>query len=157
MIIADAPGPANMSCGFVEDLQAVTHTNVFEALRDLHNAEWDAVLIHLPVAGWTGDELLEEVRRGAPASPCLVQGAPGEDWMQAVRLIKLGAYSWLPAEASPADRLTALESALRERVSMRPPTQPAAEPWRRFLVGDTAAVRQVTTRFAWLGRGVLRC
>ena len=53
----------------------------YAALRD---AEWDAVLLQLPVNGWSGEELLEEVRRAAPATPCLVQGAPGEDWMQAV-------------------------------------------------------------------------
>ena len=43
-----------------EEIQMVFHSNVFEALQELRDAEWDAVLIQLPVNGWSGEELLEE-------------------------------------------------------------------------------------------------
>ena len=149
MIIA---GDEN-ACGGLrinENCQAFLHTNVFEALRELRDAEWDVILVQLPVAGWSAEELVEEIRRAAPASPCLLHGAPGEDWVQAVRLTKLGAYSWLPAEASNADRLTALEVALAERVSVHR-NLAESEPWRRFLVGDTAAMRMVTDTIRLVG------
>ena len=143
MIITGADGAANSSRSAVFDsFHCMTHTNAFEALQELRDAEWDAVLVQLPVSGWSGDELVEEIRRAAPASPCLVQGAVGDDWVQAIHLTKLGAYSWLPSSASPADRLTALEAAFAERLAVRRSITPE-EPWRRFLVGDTAAMRQV--------------
>ena len=141
------------ACGEIrvnENCRVFLHTNVFEALRELRDAEWDAILVQLPVAGWCAEELVEEIRRAAPASPCLLQGAPGDDWVQAVRLTKLGAYSWLPAEASNADRLTALETALAERLSVHRSVA-ASEPWRRFLVGDTAAMRLVTDTIRLVG------
>ncbi len=137
--------PRNSEC-----LQTVVHTNVFEALQDLRNADWDAILLQLPVSGWSSDELLEEVRRAAPASPCLIQGAPGDDWVQAVRLAKLGVYAWWPSNAAPADGLAALEAAFAQRVSLRRSVVPS-EPWRRFLVGDTAAMRQVTDTIRLVG------
>ncbi len=147
MIIAEAPGiPGGIGAGY----QAVTHANVFEALQELRNAEWDAVLIQLPINGWNGEELLEEVRRAAPASPCLIQGAPGEDWIQAVRLSKLGAYAWLPDKASPADRIAGLEAAFAARLALRRHTT-GDEPWSRFLVGDTAAMRHVIDTIRLVG------
>jgi DNA-binding NtrC family response regulator len=118
--------------------------------RKLRDAEWDAVLLQLPVHGWSGEELLEEVRRAAPATPCLVQGAPGEDWMQAVRPAKLGAYSWLPANATAGDRLGSLQAAFDERLTVRRIAAPD-EPWRRFLVGDTAAMRHVVDSIRLVG------
>ena len=137
--------PRNSEC-----LQTVVHTNVFEALQDLRNADWDAILLQLPVSGWSSEELLEEVRRAAPASPCLIQGAPGDDWVQAVRLAKLGVYAWWPSNAAPADGLAALEAAFAQRVSLRRSAAPS-EPWRRFLVGETAAMRQVTDTIRLVG------
>ena len=150
LIIAEAPVAPGIPGGIGESYEAVAHANVFEALQDLRNAEWDAVLIQLPIDGWTGEELLEEVRRAAPASPCLVQGAPGEDWIQAVRLSKLGAFAWFPAIASPADRIGGLEAAFADRLALRRPVN-VEEPWRRFLVGDTSAMRQVTDTIRLVG------
>ena len=152
MIIADAASvggsPRNTGC---DGLQSVAHSNVFEALQELRDADWDAVVLQLPLAGWSGEELLEEVRRAAPATPCLVQGAPGDDWAQAVRLTKLGAHSWLPAGASAGDRLAALDAAFSERLAMKRTQVPADEAWRRFLVGDTAAMRHVTDTIRLVG------
>ena len=142
MIVANPEGASGCPRTIGEEIQMVFHSNVFEALQELRDAEWDAVLLQLPVHGWSGEELLEEVRRAAPATPCLVQGAPGEDWMQAVRLAKLGACSWLPANATAGDRLGSLQAAFDERLTVRRIAAPD-EPWRRFLVGDTAAMRHV--------------
>jgi DNA-binding NtrC family response regulator len=151
MIIASAGGVAGLSrSASCDGFQSIVHTNVFEALQDLRDTEWDAVVLELPVAGWSGEELLEEVRRAAPAAPCLVQGAPGDDWAQAVRLTKLGAYSWLPATASAGDRLAGLEAAFSERVGMKRKVA-EEEPWRRFLVGDTAAMRHVVDTIRLVG------
>ncbi len=151
MIIAGAGNSSNAPTSSGEDFEAVLHTDVFGGLQELRNSEWDAVLIQLPVPGWSGDELLEEVRRAAPASPCLVQGAPGEDWIQAVRLAKLGAHSWWPAGADSAERLGALTAAFAERLTARRNKAPLEEPWLRFLVGDTAAMRQVTDTIRLVG------
>jgi DNA-binding NtrC family response regulator len=150
MIIANPEGASSCPRIVGDEIQMVFHSNVFEALQELRDAEWDAVLLQLPVNGWSGEELLEEVRRAAPATPCLVQGAPGEDWMQAVRLAKLGAYSWLPSNATPADRLGTLQAAFDERLTVRRIAAPE-EPWRRFLVGDTAAMRHVVDSIRLVG------
>jgi DNA-binding NtrC family response regulator len=149
MIITNQEGSANLPRSS-ECLRTDVHTNVFEALQELRNADWDAVLLQLPVAGWSSEELLEEVRRAAPASPCLIQGAPGDDWVQAMHLAKLGVYSWWPSNAPAADGLAALEAAFAERVALRRVAVPS-EPWRRFLVGDTAAMRQVTDTIRLVG------
>jgi DNA-binding NtrC family response regulator len=149
MIVANQDNaPAYLRDG--DGMQTVLHTNVFEALQELRDAEWDAVAIQLPVAGWASDELLEEVRRAAPASPCVVIGAPGDDWAQAVRMTKLGAHSWLPNQAAPAERLAAIEAAFAERIAERRAIAPS-EPWRRFLVGDTAAMRHVVDTIRLVG------
>jgi len=149
MIIGEGDSiPGLSGCGPYE---IVSKSGVFEALQQLRDADWDADLLRLPLEGWSGCELLEEVQRAAPGVPCVVLAAPGEDWHQAVQLTKLSAQAWLPATAPVGDLMAAMEQAMTARLDWRSARVPEGEPWRRFLVGTTAAMRHVTDTIRLIG------
>lgn len=148
MVVGRSESDAALPAGLASETSH--HLNVFEALMQLRDTDWDVILVSLPVAGWASEELLEEIQRAAPATPCVVEAAPGDHWQQAVRLTKLGAFQWLPAGSAMPELVAAIQSAYGARLLARPAVN-REEPWRRFLVGATAAMRQVTDTIRLVG------
>ncbi|MCW5980314.1 MAG: sigma-54-dependent Fis family transcriptional regulator [Bryobacteraceae bacterium] len=117
-----------------------------QALEALKAASFDSLLACFPLPDWTPDDFVEEARRVNALTPVLIHDAAG-GCREAVRLTKLGAFHYVSG-ASPGRELAgAIEAAtafcrdLREAScgSGRPD-----EPWRRLLVGQSKAMRQVT-------------
>ena len=109
----------------------------------LRDGEFDAVLVCLPIEGWPAEEILEECHRNCPHAPVVVldverSGLP----LSTARMIRLGAFHYLSADAAESDVLGCIAAALDHRRSLVA-VEPAAEPWRRLLVGESAAMRNV--------------
>ena len=71
-----------------------------EALNELKNNEFQAVVLEFPMPDWTPGELLVEVQRVAPQTPVLLRD-PQATVSDAVRLARLGAYQMLDCDQDP--------------------------------------------------------
>ena len=103
------------------------------------------VIASFPLAGWEAHELLEELQRENPSVPVIVRDSDGT-FSDAVRLTKLGAFHFLGPQATENELLFALEGAVDYRRTRQLALFGAAishEPWRKFLVGDSRAIRNV--------------
>jgi DNA-binding NtrC family response regulator len=111
------------------------------AIQSLGEGRFDAVVVRLPVRGWESEEMLEEIQRVDRRVPVLFQGEITP--MEAVRLIKLGAFHFLPPGASV--------STVEELLSPRADAGTPIEPWRRFLVGESPLMRNVADTIRLVG------
>ena len=129
-------GAAGLTCERVEDPLA--------GLERLGVSSYDAVLADFPLPGWTPEEWLEAVQRLDSLVPVIIRDErPSCD--DAIRLARLGAYYVLSADASPEKQARALEEALqyrRQRELALCAGEPGREPWKKFLVGESRAMRE---------------
>jgi len=114
-----------------------------EAIARFRMGRYDALLASFP-CGWSADALLEEAQRVGPGLPVVIHDSTLTDDAVA-RLIRLGAFDvW----REPMDRRVAPEriEALLDHARMRESVwrlSEAAEPWRRFLIGESLAIQRV--------------
>ncbi|MFN3325858.1 MAG: sigma-54 dependent transcriptional regulator [Bryobacteraceae bacterium] len=116
-----------------------------DALNRLRQSAYDLVLATFPLPSWEPDELLEELQRANGLVPVIIQHREAS-LADAVRLTKLGAYSFLGPSPSREEVAQILEGAIEYRRSMELQAIGAAvsrEPWRRFLVGESQALQRV--------------
>jgi DNA-binding NtrC family response regulator len=113
-----------------------------EAVDALAVTEYAAIVLDLPVPGWTAPTLLEAVQRAAPGVPVLARD-PQASIGEAVHLAHLGIYQFLPAGES-AFRLIdqAVEDRRRGELARRE-AHSGREDWERMLVGGSREMRQL--------------
>ena len=115
-------------------------SNAVDVIQAVRRGEPDAVLICLPVQGWDPVDLLEELQRTSNRVPYLFLAATAEGSMEeAQRLVKLGAHHYLPA-STPVDEIAAVVAASLESA---PAHAAEVEDWHRYLVGTSAAMRNI--------------
>jgi DNA-binding NtrC family response regulator len=88
-----------------------------------------AVVLNYPASGWRAAELLEKIQNAAPGVPVLVHD-PSATPAEAIRLARLGACQFLPADEEAVALLNTLE-------------QRPSEDWEHLLVGESPEMRQV--------------
>ncbi len=122
-----------------------TVRSVAEAIERLRGSSYDAVTAFFPLLDWNAAELLEEIQRVNPLVPVIIVD-PEAGLGEAVKLARLGAYQVLPVEVSPLEAGRIIESAAqyhRQRRQAVLPTAPSQEPWRKILIGESPAMRNV--------------
>lgn len=119
----------------------ISSADPLSAIHSLGEGRFDAVIVKLPVEGWESSEILEEIQRVDRKVPVVFEGEISP--FEAVRLIKLGAFHFLPPGAPP--------SAIEELLSPPPPEVPPDEPWRRFLVGESPLMKNVADTIRLVG------
>jgi two-component system response regulator PilR (NtrC family) len=112
-----------------------------EALQALEAGCFDAALGDFPIDGWEAEEWLEQMRRADPAVPVVIRDRR-PSLRHAVQLAKLGAYQYLAAESSPEELAGVLQEAIEDR-RVRERASPAAELWKRFLVGESHPMKMI--------------
>ena len=113
-----------------------------QAVETLAVADYAAIVLDLPLPGWTAATLLETVQRAAPGVPVLARD-PNATVGDAVQLAQLGIYQFLPAGESAflmIDR--AIEDGRRGDLA-RIAAQVGREEWERILVGASREMRQL--------------
>lgn len=124
------------------------------ALEAIAHCAYDAVLADFPWPEWTAEEWLEEVLRIQPLMPVLIREAEPR-FERAVRLTRLGAFHYL-GDPQDGERLPALlDEAVRWRrqcEQARHGGDPGAEPWRRLLIGESRAMRQIVETIRLVAR-----
>jgi len=119
-----------------------TATDVFDRIRS--NGA-DVVLVELPVAGLEPVEVLEAIQEIDAGVPVLIHD-PNGTVADSVRLIKLGAYHFTSGLLKHGELAGHLEMAAenrRLRKSAFAGAAPEGEPWKRFLIGESRAMREI--------------
>jgi len=115
------------------------------ALERLKNSSYDVVVADLPLPEWAAEEWLEEVQRIRGRMPVVFR-RERPDHEDAVRLVKLGAYHLLCLSEDPDKQALILEGAAECRRQMQLVLlggAPDREPWKKFLVGESGAMRDI--------------
>ena len=116
--------------------------NPDEALESLGSTEYAAIVLSLPIPGWSSYELLESVRRQAAAIPVLVRDETVTA-SEAVRLAHLGVYQVLPSGEQAFELIDqAIEDCRRRQMAKLSASVSGAE-WARQLIGGSRGMRQV--------------
>jgi DNA-binding NtrC family response regulator len=92
-----------------------------------------AIVLNLPASDWRTAEVLEIVQRARPGLTILIHD-PSASPADAVRLARLGAYEFLPAD----DEAVGLLDRIREETKVF-----QGEEWEHLLVGEGAEMLQV--------------
>ena len=123
-----------------------------EALDRLKSSSCDAVVVSLPLADCSEEDLLEHIQRFDPCLPVIIHypaGTPAD----AVRLIKLGAFHFLTGDDTQEFRQVlewAAESTQSRNLAAQTPSN-FAEPWRKSLVGESAVMQQLSQMIRLVG------
>jgi DNA-binding NtrC family response regulator len=140
-------GEENPAWENTAELTVARAVDPWEAMEALRRGGFDAVLARLPLAGWTPTELLEGLLRAGRGIPCLFEGEGSLE--EAVRLVKLGAFHYLPV-GGPASQL--LEIVRRALETADAGDGIAANDWCRFLVGSSTAMKSVRDTIRLIAR-----
>jgi DNA-binding NtrC family response regulator len=113
-----------------------------QAIEALAVAGYAAIVLDLPLPGWTAATLLEAVQRAAPGVPVLARD-PGASVGDAVQLAHLGIYQFLPAGDGAFTLIDqAIEDGRRADLAHMA-AQVDREDWQRILVGGSREMRQL--------------
>lgn len=96
------------------------------------------IVVELPVAESSVEDLIENLRRAASGVPVLVSGAD-VTVAEAVRLMRLGAHEVV----LHSDVEAAIHNALEWQTTRVAAAEAQVEPWRRLLVGSSAALEKM--------------
>jgi len=119
------------------------------ALRQLQSAEYDAVIIDCPLAGWPAADLLQQIRRLEPSVPVLIR-APEATAAEAFRFAVLGARQLLDPAAARRQVAEAVEDS-RGRRSTPGVAAVGNDDWERTLVGSSSAMQQIVHLIRMVG------
>jgi DNA-binding NtrC family response regulator len=123
------------------------------ALEYLRASAYDVVLADFPIPDWSPEEWLEEVHRTNALLPVVIRDSLAT-CADAVRLTKLGAYHVFDATADIEELARVLEQAViyrRERELALFGGDLAQEPWKKFLVGESRAMREIAQVIRLIG------
>lgn len=87
-------------------------SNAQEALDLAWNGRWDVVLLDVSMPGRGGLDVLKELRQTSPKLPVIVLSMHPEEQF-AVRVLKLGACSYIRKDSAGQDLVKAVQAALR--------------------------------------------
>jgi DNA-binding NtrC family response regulator len=112
------------------------------AIEALAVADYAAIVLDLPLPGWTAPTLLEAVQRAAPGVPVLARD-PNASVGEAVQLAHLGILQFLPAGGNAFGLIDLAIADGRRGDLARMAAQVNGEGWERILVGGGREMRQL--------------
>jgi len=82
-------------------------TNGLDALKQLHNNDYDAVLLDIAMPGMSGMDVLKQLRMQHPNLPVLILSMYPEE-QYAIRALKAGANGYLTKDSAPEELVNAI-------------------------------------------------
>lgn len=141
----DSPGPAEIDLmQKLGDFVVHVTSSANDALERVRIETADVVLAEFPLPGWEPAELLERIQEISLRIPVLVLD-PAGTVSDAIRLVKLGAYHFMTG-TEQNELIGWLEMAAekwRLRTSAIRASDLNVEPWKRTIVGESRAIRNV--------------
>ena len=145
LVSAESAPAAQRAAAGLRGAAVETARGVPAGLEHLKVSFYDAVVAWFPFPEWEAAEVLEEIQRVNALVPVIVADA-GATLADAVRLARLGAFQVIGG-AAPAGALgQLLESAAAHHRNLRAArlgNERVAEPWRRFLIGESRPMQEV--------------
>lgn len=83
-----------------------------EALRKLHRARWDLLLLDIALPGRSGLDLLKQIKAATPDLPVLILSMYPEEQF-AERVLRAGAAGYLTKESAPSRLIAAIRKVAR--------------------------------------------
>lgn len=115
---------------------------IWDALSLMRAASCDILVAELPFGESDGEELLSMARENSPE--CLtVFRVPSSRVVEAVGLIRRGAYSCFDEQTPDSEVTGILNAAVLEVESRRAATRERSDTWRRMLVGESPQMQEV--------------
>jgi DNA-binding NtrC family response regulator len=112
------------------------------AMEALTAVEYAAIVLDLPLPGWTAASLLEAIQRTAPGVPVLVRD-PKASVGEAVQLAHLGIYQFLTAGELAFGLIAQAIEDGQQRDPARTTAEGDREEWERMLVGGSHEMRRL--------------
>jgi DNA-binding NtrC family response regulator len=138
-----------------EKLQVLFAASLAEAFDSLKANPIHAVLVHLPIAGCSGPEVLRQIHEQGCQVPIVIY-EPAGAISRALDLTQRGAFQYVAHPVKPEELCELLAVAIRHRAgepngqaggkSLGEKSKAAAPPtrtWRDLLVGSSSAMREV--------------
>jgi DNA-binding NtrC family response regulator len=113
-----------------------------DAVRALAVADYAAVVLNLPIPGWTASALLNAVQRAAPGIPVLARD-PNASLAEVVRLAHLGICQFLPVGVGAFGLIDQAIEDGRLGGLVRMAAHPDGRDWQQLLVGASRGMRQL--------------
>jgi DNA-binding NtrC family response regulator len=143
--IASDPAGTEMIAGQKSEI-SITFSNLPAALETLGKASFDAVLLHLPIANYTAEDLLAKVQETGCRAPIVIY-EPNGAISRAVALTMRGAFQYVSHPVGPEELCELLLLAIRHRGSKPKPSSPESRSGSgsigNLLVGSSSAMREV--------------
>ncbi|HEX5611065.1 MAG TPA: response regulator transcription factor [Burkholderiales bacterium] len=105
-------GLKRVLAAFGEPVEVGEAASAAEALRLARGARWDVLLLDIAMPDGNGLDLLKQLRRERPALPVLILSMYPEE-QYALRVMRAGAFGYLPKETATEQLLDAIRSVRR--------------------------------------------
>ena len=115
---------------------------MWEALDLIKNRSCDVLIAEFPFADTPGDDLLTMVRENCPDCMTIFR-VSSRSVADAVRLVRLGAYSCIDELMPDGGVIEILDRAISEVESRRSSHATHGDSWRRMLVGESPEMQDV--------------
>lgn len=138
-------GPELETLALPKELEVEAATDAWDGLERLKVSRFDALIVSLPLAQHSAEELLELAQRINAFVPIILHNPQGTV-ANAVRLIKLGAHDFITGHEGPAHLAQVLDRAaecLHARDLTALEAAVSHEPWRKLLVGESRAIETI--------------
>ena len=120
---------------------SVSFSSLPTALDQFGKSSFDAVLLELPIANYSAQDLLAKVQEAGCRAPVVIY-EPGGAISRAVELVMHGAFQYVCHSVRPEELRELLLLAIRHR-GVRPPSSSESGDIRNLLIGSSAAMREV--------------
>jgi DNA-binding NtrC family response regulator len=135
-----------------EKLQVLFAASLAEAFQSLETNPIDAVLVHLPITGCSGGDVLREIHEQGCKAPIVIY-EPAGVVSRALDLTQRGAFQYVAHTVKPEELCDLLAVAIRHHSGRSPGgnslggnSKTASQPmrtWRDSFVGSSSAMREV--------------
>jgi DNA-binding NtrC family response regulator len=135
-------------------MELILAASAHAAVEFASGRRYDVALASFPLAGWSPEEMVEELLRHNAAAPVIIHH-DSLDIDAAVRLARLGVFDLLSTFDPEQEWHEHLERAVEHRRSRSLAALAGAvfdEPWRRFLVGESRKMQQVSEIIRLVGK-----
>ncbi|ODT75553.1 MAG: DNA-binding response regulator [Nitrosomonadales bacterium SCN 54-20] len=90
-----------------------------EAMRQLREGEWSAVVLDISLPDRNGIEVLKQIRKECPKLPVLMLSMH-EEGLYAIRALKAGASGYITKQSAPNELMAAINQVARGRKYLTP-------------------------------------
>jgi DNA-binding NtrC family response regulator len=125
-----------------EKLQVLFAANLAGAFDSLKANPIDAVLVHLPMAGCSGPEVLRQIHEQGCRVPVVIY-EPAGAVSKAHDLTQRGAFQYVAHTVKPEELCDLLAVAIRHNAGTASAVPSQTHSWRDLLVGSSGTMREV--------------